>query len=105
MPAWLSRLCAEMRKNGNFTCGIERMLSLTDKSREHVSRSLKKHLGLTPSEFINDLRLNFIANMLKNSNHGVAEIVFESGFGNLSWAAELFRKKYGVTMSFYRKNT
>ncbi len=104
LPQWLAQLCAEMRRNGNFIHGIERMLSLTDKSREHVSRSIKKHLGLTLSEFINDLRLNFIANTLQNSNHGVADIVFESGFGNLSWAAELFRKKYGVTMSQYRKN-
>ena len=104
MPQWLARLCNEMRRDGNFTYGIDRMLSLCDKSREHISRSLKKHLGVTPSEFINDLRLNFIASMLRNSNHGVAEIVFESGFGNLSWAAELFRKKYGVTMSAYRKN-
>ena len=104
MPLWLSRLCAEMRKDGNFTYGIERMLSLTDKSREHVSRSMKKYMGLTLSEFINDLRLKFIANMLKNSNHDIADIVFESGFGNLSWAAEQFRKKYGMTMSVYRKN-
>ena len=104
LPLWLARLCADMRKDGNFIHGIDRMLSLTDKSREHVSRSVKKHLGVTLSEFINDLRLNFIANMLQNSNHGVADIVFESGFGNLSWAAELFRKKYGVTMSEYRKN-
>ncbi len=104
LPAWLAALCAEMRKNGNFVYGIERMLSLTEKSREHVARSLKKYMGTTPSEFINDLRLNFIANMLKNSNHGIADIVFESGFGNLSWAAELFRKKYGLTMSAYRKD-
>ena len=104
LPQWLAQLCTEMRRDGNFIHGIERMLSLTDKSREHVSRSIKKHLGLTLSEFINDLRLNFIANTLQNSNHSVADIVFESGFGNLSWAAELFRKKYGVTMSEYRKN-
>ena len=104
LPAWLARLCTEMRKDGNFIHGIDRMLSLTDKSREHVSRSVKKHLGVTLSEFINDLRLNFIANMLQNSNHGVADIVFESGFGNLSWASDLFRKKYGMTMSAYRKN-
>ncbi len=103
MPPWLSRLCAEMRKNGNFTYGIPRMLSLTDKSREHLSRSVKRHLGVTLSEFINDLRLNFVANMLKNSNHSIADIVFESGFGNLSWANTLFRKKYGMTMSAYRK--
>jgi AraC-like DNA-binding protein len=43
--------------------------------------------------------------MLKNSNHDIADIVYESGFGNISWASELFRKKYGVTMSGYRKGT
>ena len=103
VPPWLSHLCNEMKRNGNFTYGIERMLSLTDKSREHVSRCMKRYMGITLSDFINGLRLHFVANMLENSNHGVADIVFESGFGNLSWAAELFRKKYGCTMSEYRK--
>ena len=103
MPLWLTKLCDEMRKNGNFTYGIQRMLELTDKSREHLSRSIKKHMGVTLSEFVNDLRLSFIANMLKNSNHDIADIVFDSGFGNLSWASDLFKKKYGVTMSEYRK--
>ena len=105
MPAWLSRLCAEMRKNGNFTHGTGRMPELAGKSREHVARSMKKYMGVTLSEFINDLRLKFIANMLQNSNHDIADIIFESGFGNISWANEQFRKKYGVTMSNYRKST
>ncbi|MBR2328678.1 MAG: AraC family ligand binding domain-containing protein, partial [Clostridia bacterium] len=97
MPPWLSHLLDEMQRDGNFTYGTERMLALSGKSREHLARSMKKHLGITSSEFVNELRLNFIANMLKNSNHSIADIVFESGFGNLSWAAELFCKKYGTT--------
>ena len=104
VPLWLSDLCNEMKKNGNFTYGIERMLALSGKSREHLSRSIKKYMGVSLSSFINELRLHFVANMLKNSNHDIADIVFESGFGDLSWAAELFRKKYGMTMSQYRKN-
>ena len=44
-----------------------------------------------------------VASMLKNSNHDIADIIFESGFGNISWASELFKKKYGMTMSEYRK--
>ena len=79
-------------------------LTLSGKSREHLSRSIKKYMGVSLSSFINELRLHFVANMLKNSNHDIADIVFESGFGDLSWAAELFRKKYGMTMSQYRKN-
>lgn len=103
-PAWLEAICEEMKRNKNFTYGIERMLELSKKSREHLSRSMKKYKGVTPSEFINDLRLRFIANMLKNSNHGIADIIFESGFGNISWASELFKKKYGATMREYRKD-
>ena len=103
VPLWLTELCETMQKNGNFTYGLSRMLELTDKTREHLARSIKKYMGITPSEFINDLRLRMIANMLKNSNHDIADIIFESGFGNISWAYELFKKKYGMTMSEYRK--
>lgn len=105
VPAWLEALCAEIRKNGGFVEGSERLFSLTDKSREHVCRSMKKYMGITVTEFINDLRLNYICNMLRNSNHSITEIVFESGFNNLSWASEQFRKKYGMTMGQFRNQT
>ena len=104
VPEWLSQLCAIMQKNGNFVYGISYMVELSGKSREHLARSVKKYFGVTLSEFINDLRLRFIANMLKNSNHDIADIIFESGFGNISWAYEEFKEKYGMTMSQYRKS-
>jgi len=103
-PAWLEELCAQMRRDGNFIDGSERLFSIANKRREHVCRSMKKYMGLTVSEFINDLRLTYIANMLKNSNHTVTEIIFESGFNNISWASELFKKKYGTTMGRFRKS-
>lgn len=103
MPLWLDRLLDKMRQNGNYIIGVEQMLKLSNKSREHTLRSIKKHTGMTATEYINGLRLNFISNMLKNSNHSIADIVFESGFNNLSWASSQFKKKFGVTMSDYRR--
>lgn len=102
MPLWLEEVCAAMRRDGNFIQGTARFFSLTDRTREHVSRTMKRCTGQTVSEFVNDLRLNYIANMLQGSNHSVTGIIFESGFNNISWASKLFRKKYGVTMSGYR---
>ena len=81
------------------------MLELSPKSREHTLRSIKKHTGLTATEYINSLRLNFIANMLRNSNHSVSDIIYESGFNNISWASNLFREKFKMTMSKYRKDS
>ena len=40
--------------------------------------------------------------MLINSNHNITDILFESGFNNLSWASELFKKKHGMTMRQFR---
>ena len=105
MPPWLEQMCDKIKRDGNFALGSEYFFSLTDKSREHVSRSLKKHTGMTVSEYINSLRLNFIANMLRNSNYSIAQIIFDSGFNNISWATECFKQKYGATMREYRQKT
>lgn len=102
MPDWLASLCEEMRRNENFVFGSARMVELSGKSREHLARSLKQYTGMTVSEFVNDLRLSFVANMLRNSNHSISHILFESGFNNVSWASTLFRKKYGMTMHEFR---
>ena len=104
MPPWLEELCNKIKQNGNFTNDSETIYALCDKSREHISRSMKKYTGMTVSEYINNLRLQYIVNMLKNSNHSIADIIFDSGFGNISWACELFKKRYGMTMSEYRKD-
>lgn len=103
VPLWLEELCSEIRKSGSFTDGSKKLFSLTDKSREHVCRSMKKYMGVTVTEFINDLRLTYICNMLLNSNHSITEIIYESGFNNISWASELFKAKFCITMCEYRR--
>lgn len=103
VPQWLETACDRMQRSGSFVEGSEALFALTDRSREHVCRCMKKYKGMTVSEFVNDLRLRYIASMLRFSNYTVAQIVFSSGFNNLSWAAALFREKYGMTMRTYRK--
>ena len=103
VPPWLDALCAQVRRDGSFVEGSEKLFAMTDRSREHVCRSMKKYMGVTVSEFINDLRLNYITSMLRSSNHTIAQIVFESGFNNLSWASELFKKRHGMSMGEFRR--
>jgi len=102
IPAWLEELCLQLRR-GDFARDSEHLFSLTDKSREYVCRCMKKYMGVTVTEYVNDLRLSYICNMLHNSNHAITEIVYASGFNNLSWASSQFKAKYGMTMGQYRK--
>ena len=104
IPSWLTEACNQMQRSGCYVEGSEAMFALSGRTREHVCRSMKKYMGITVSDFVNELRLRYIASMLKSSNHTISQIVFSSGFNNLSWASELFKKKYGVNMRDYRRN-
>lgn len=103
IPKWLKDTCMIMNNKKNFSAGIAQMVRLSGKSREHLSRSVKKFYGVTVSEYINNLRLNYIANALITSDIPIIDLCFECGFENLSWFYKLFQKKYGVTPSKYRK--
>jgi AraC family cel operon transcriptional repressor len=103
IPYWLSDVCEKMQHKSNFPEGLSRMIELSGKSREHLTRSMRKYLRKSPSEFINEVRLNYIANMLLNSNHKILDIVFDSGFNTISHATTLFREKFGMSMSDYRR--
>lgn len=57
------------------------MVSLSGRSKEHLARMMKKYYGITTSEFINRLRLNYAANMLLNSNMATIDICLRVGSG------------------------
>ncbi len=102
MPQWLKSLSEAMEKPRNFMSGAARMAELSGKSREHISRSVKKYFGVTLSEYINDLRVNYAANLLLNTNTPVLDVCFECGFQNVSWFYSVFEKKYGVSPGMFR---
>ena len=64
---------------------------------------MKKYYNITASDFINDLRLTFVANRLLNSDTPIIDICYESGFSNLGWMYTLFKKKYTASPSAFRK--
>jgi len=103
-PQWLIFLCDEMKRKENFSKGVSALSELTDKSPEHVSRVFKKIMNLTPTQYINDLRLNYCANILLNTEKDITTIAMESGFDNLSHFYRLFKKKFAVSPNIYRKN-
>lgn len=102
IPHWLEVLCLKMHTKDNFAAGITRMTELSGCSQEHLSRSIKKHYGVTVTEYINELRLNYAANMLKNSGMSILEICYDCGFDNTSYFHRKFKEKYGVTPLRFR---
>lgn len=104
MPEWLEYTIEKMKEKANFVDGVDAMIGISSKTREHIARSMKKYCNCTISEFLDEIRLTYAANMLINSNLSVTDICFDCGYENLSWFYKKFSEKYGCTPKEYRKN-
>ena len=104
IPDWLSEVTDEMQKPANFKEGIEAIKRLACKSEEHICRSFKKHLNTTPTQFVNELKLNYAANQIRFSNKKIIDIAFDAGFENLSNFHRQFKETYKITPSEFRKS-
>ncbi len=102
-PVWFENMCSQMKEKENFIAGIERMTAISGKSREYVARSIKKYLGITPTEFVNDLRLTFAASQIISSGKNITDICLDAGFYSISWFNKMFNKKYGMSPKEFRK--
>ena len=71
-------------------------------SPSHLSRLFHKELGVTYKEYLVNLRMNFAAKCLQNTDASVTEICYESGFGSLSNFITEFRRHFGASPTAYR---
>lgn len=101
-PDWLQNACRQISCGQNYKKGLPYFIELSGKTQEHLSRELKKHYGVTPTRFLNRLRLEAAASMLCTSNEKIIDIVYECGFDNISYFNRLFLEQFGVSPRQYR---
>ena len=66
----------------------------------------KKEIGLSPLDYLNELRFNNAKKLLgteRTPQYKVSEISYLCGFYDVGYFTRMFRKKYGITPSDYRK--
>jgi AraC-like DNA-binding protein len=69
-------------------------------SETNFSNSFKKVLGITPKEYITNLKLTEAKKMLKTQN--VTEVAYNLGYDNISYFIAIFKNKYGITPKQYK---
>ncbi len=101
-PDWLGAACRAIQKRENFSGGVERFLQLCGRSREHAARTIRKHLGTTPTEYVNRIRIAYAQRQLEMGDQGILDIALDCGLENLSHFYALFRNQTGQTPRAYR---
>jgi AraC family cel operon transcriptional repressor len=101
-PLWLESLLTAMQKKENFTSGLGRMYELSGRSTCHLNRTFRNNFDVTPTGYINNLRLNYARYLLITTRLSVIEISMDSGFNNLSHFYHMFKKCFHMAPSALR---
>lgn len=101
-PRWLVAACMAARSPEVFRGGAAGFIAAAGRSHEHVCRQAKKHLGLSPSAYVNRIRMEHAAMQLGASDTAIDDIARDVGIENLSHFYKLFRSHYGNTPRRYR---
>ncbi|PTX54891.1 AraC family transcriptional regulator [Litoreibacter ponti] len=101
-PRWFAEACSAAQSQEVFSKGTAGFIAAAGRSHEHVCRTCKSITGLSPSEYINQIRIEFAAHMLRSDERSIDDVVETCGFGNNSYFYRLFRRQYGTTPRQYR---
>ncbi len=102
-PGWLLNACRATREPRVFRQGAEGFLTAAGRSQEHVCRQARRYLGLSPTQYVNRIRIQHAAMLLAGTERGLPDIAQDCGFENLSYFHRLFREQYGTTPRGYRQ--
>lgn len=103
MPQWLADACNAARSPKVFRKGSAGLVAVADKAHPHVSRMMRKYLGQTPSDYINNIRMQHAARALTTDNEAISQIAADCGIPNMSHFHKLFRDAHGITPLQYRQ--
>lgn len=104
LPPWLARSLALIQEPRHFARGTLELARLAECSPEHLARSLRKHLGRTPTEIVNEARLTHAAQQLCTTERPVEDIIADCGLGNLGHFYKLFHARFDTTPERYRRH-
>ena len=99
--ALIHGLCRFIEQHSTDPITLEDLAARAGLSRFHLQRTFKAVVGLSPKQYLEACRLQSLKGALKHAN-GVADAVYEAGFGSSSRVYERADSRLGMTPNSYR---
>jgi AraC family transcriptional regulator of adaptative response / methylphosphotriester-DNA alkyltransferase methyltransferase len=99
---WVTLITEYIDKNFSEKLTLESLGHIAHGSPYHLHRTFKKIKGITPVEYIQQVRLNAAKEYLIQTNKKISDISICAGMPNTPYFITLFKKKTGYTPAQYR---
>ncbi|CAH0293286.1 Bifunctional transcriptional activator/DNA repair enzyme AdaA [Peribacillus sp. Bi96] len=101
---WIEQITEWIDKHFSEPLTLNKLADISHGSPYHLQRLFKRVKGISPTEYIQRLRLEKATRLLESSEQPVAEIGLAVGFSSTPYFITLFKKKMGETPMGYRKD-
>ena len=103
--AFLAKLLDVMeRQMDNNTLTVDELVDEMGMGRTVFFNKLKSMTGLSPVEFIREMRIKRAAQLLEERKYNITEVTYMVGMNDSRYFAKCFKNTYGVTPTEYRRN-
>ena len=102
--SFLAKLLDIMDKQmDNNTLTVDELVEEMGMGRTVFFNKLKSLTGLSPVEFIREMRIKRAAQLLEDRKYNITEVTYMVGMNDSRYFSKCFKNTYGVTPSEYRK--
>lgn len=98
----IARVMAHVEDNLGKPLQVERLAEIAEMSRGHFVRQFSAAVGMAPSEFVLERRLERIERLLLATDMSVVAIARATGFADANYLAKAFRRQRGMAPLEYR---
>jgi signal transduction histidine kinase/DNA-binding response OmpR family regulator/ligand-binding sensor domain-containing protein len=100
---FMQRLMSVMDKNiSNGAFSVEQLCSMAGYGRTVFFNKLKSLTGLSPNEYIREVRIKRAAQLLEVGEYTVSQITYMVGMNDSRYFSKCFKQRYGMTPTEYR---
>jgi AraC family transcriptional regulator len=104
LPGHLLRRVIERMRSFDSDLSLQALANESGYSRVHFVRMFKAATGSSPHNYLLNLKLERVRELLKDRSMSLIDIALDCGFSSHSHMSRLFHKFVGVTPSAYRRS-
>jgi AraC-like DNA-binding protein len=98
----IKKVLAYMEDNAGRKITLDQLASILSLSRSHFCKFFRTQTGMRPMEYLNYLRVNHAAKLLRTGSYNILEASLESGFQHVSYFTKWFKFYMNMTPSEYK---
>lgn len=107
LPSKSSRECTKIKHyiDSNYTqeISLDLLSQISHLNKYYLAHVFTSQFGCSPINYLCEVRLHAATDLLIGTDLNITDVAQSSGFSSLSYFAQAFQKRYGMTASAYRK--